>query len=328
MLIVGLVACGPAASPTATPGAASATGPQFILGRESDLWRFALESKQWTRLTAAAPAAAAAQPAISPDGQTIAYAYRPPLAIPSPEQPFVIPINTLYLLPTAGGEARSLYIPAERYDSVDQPAWSPDGTTVYATYHTLRFNAEGVFTESGDAVVAIALANGALTPLITNGTFPSPSPDGKLLAFVRTVTDVQAQLIVYDLASGSETVVLEDANLMALEAPVWSADSATIYVAASPMQVGGSTPAPWRWLLAKSAHAHGLGWQVWSVDVAGRQGRELNAQLFEDPRIVVDRTRLIVWTFSGLWQIDLAAPAQPPTLIIEPGDIGGIAQIP
>ena len=107
MLIVGLVACGPAASPTATPGAASATGPQFILGRESDLWRFALESKQWTRLTAAAPAAAAAQPAISPDGQTIAYAYRPPLAIPSPEQPFVIPINTIYLLPTAGGEARS-----------------------------------------------------------------------------------------------------------------------------------------------------------------------------------------------------------------------------
>ncbi len=328
MLVVALAGCGAISSPTSTPAPARATNTQFILGRESDLWRFALESKQWTRLTEVAPAAAAAQPAVSPDGQSIVYAYRPPLDVPSPEQPFVIPVNELHLLPAAGGESRPLYAPTERYDSVDQPAWSSDGTTVYATYHTLRFDAEGVFTQSGDDIVAINSADGALRPLITKGTFPAPSPDGTLLAFVRSVTDVQAQLIVHDLASGSETVVLQDENLVAMEAPVWSADSKTIFVAASPIQVGGGRPALWGWLMAESAQAHGLGWQVWSVDVASKQGREINPQLFEDPRIVVDSTSLIVWTFSGLWQIDLGNPAQPPALLAEPGDVGGISRIP
>jgi Tol biopolymer transport system component len=320
-----LLGCGAATSPTATPNSA-ATGAQFILGRESDLWRFTPDSQQWTRLTEVAPIAAAAQPAVSPDGQNIAYAYRPPLPTPSADQPFIIPVTAIYLLPVAGGAGQALYAATEKYDSVDQPAWSPDGTTVYATYHTLRFTAEGVFTESSDDIVAIALADGTLRPLISKAMFPAPSPDGKRLAFVRTVTDVPPQLIVYDLASGAETVVLQDANLSAMEAPVWSADNKTLYVAASPIQLGGA--APWRWLVAGSAQAHGLGWRVWSVDVASKQGREINPQLFEDPRIVVDSTRLIVWTFSGMWQIDLGSGSQTPTLIVEPGDVGGISRLP
>lgn len=188
LLLVVLSGCGAASRPTAGPKTATSS-PEFILGRENDLWRFAPATTQWTRLTQAAPAAAATQPALSPDGTQIAHLYRPALPTPSLEQPFVVPINAIHLMPVDGGAGKALYTPTEGYDSVDQPAWSPDGATIYATYRTLRFTPEGIFTRSGDDIVAITGADGSLRNLITQATFPAPAPNGTALAFVRTPTD-------------------------------------------------------------------------------------------------------------------------------------------
>ena len=331
LVIAGVLAgCGAASSqPTAGPTrpASVAGAGAFILGQQDDLWRFEAASKQLTRLTNFAPASAASQPALAPDGSQIVYSYREPLPTPSPDQPFVVPRTALQLIPVGGGSGMPLHAPLEGFDSLNQPAWAPDGKTIYAHYETLRFNADGVFTESGNDIVALTPGDQRVVELISNGMFPAPSPDGKWLAFVRTV-DNAPMLMLYDLAAKTEDVLLQDANFSALEAPTWSADGTQIYLAVSPITLSQAPPAPLRWLSAESASAHGLGWRIWRVDVAQKQGVEINKQVFEDPRIALTGDTLTLWTLSGLWQIDLRQPASPPQLIHEPGDVGGIAPLP
>lgn len=327
VMVLGLAGCGAANSPATTAPAAPASGGAFLIGQQDDLWRFELPSKQWTQVTRYAPNSAASQPAVSPDGTQVVYAYRPQLPTPSAAQPFVVPRTELQIVPVSGGSGTPLHPPLEGFDSLDQPAWSPDGTTIYAHRQILRFAPDGTFTGSGDVIVAVSVANQTITTVISNALFPAIAPNGTTLAFVRVVQD-RPQLVVYDLARQTEQVLLADPNFAALEAPVWSADGTTIYLAASLIVLGHAVPAPLRWFAAESASAHGLGWRLWRVDVAQKKGTELNTQLFEDPRIVLNDTTLTVWTLSGLWQLDLRQPAAPPKLIIEPGDIGGIAPLP
>ncbi|HYF66034.1 MAG TPA: hypothetical protein VD886_24605 [Herpetosiphonaceae bacterium] len=328
LLIAALAGCGAASStPTAGPAAAGGGSGAFILGQKDDLWRFDAASKQTVRLTNFAPAAAASQPALSPDGSQVVYSYRPPLPTPSPDQPFVVPRTSLQLMPVGGGSGAPLHGPLEGFDSLNQAAWSPDGATIYAHYETLRFNADGVFTGSGNDVVTLKPGDQTITPLIKDAMFPAPSPDGTRLAFVRTV-DNAPLLMLYDLKAKTEELLLQDANFSALEAPTWSADGSQIYLAVSPITLGQAPSGPLGWLRAGSASAHGLGWRVWRVDVAQKKGVEINKQVFEDPRMALQGDDLTLWTLSGLWQIDLRDPARTPALIYDQGDIGGIAALP
>lgn len=328
LIAAALTGCGAASSQiTASPAGPPSGAGAFILGQKDDLWRFDAANKQTERLTNFAPAAAASQPALSPDGAQVVYSYRPPLPTPSPDQPFVVPRTSLQLMPVGGGAGAPLHGPLEGFDSLNQPAWAPDGATIYAHYETLRFDSDGVFTGSGNDVVALTPGDQTITTLIKNAAFPAPSPDGTRLAFVRTV-DNAPMLMLYDLAAKTEELLLQDANFSALEAPTWSADGSLIYLAVSPITLSQAPPAPLRWLSAGSASAHGLGWRVWRVDVAQKKGVEINKQVFEDPRMALNGDSLTLWTLSGLWQIDLREPARTPALIYDQGDIGGIAALP
>ncbi len=104
---------------------------------------------------------------------------------PSADQPFVVPRTDLYRTTLSGGIGTSIHAQLEGYDSIDQPVWSPDATTIYAHYQTLRFAPDGTFIGSGDDIVSVSLATGTITTIITDAAYPAPSPDGTMLAFVR-----------------------------------------------------------------------------------------------------------------------------------------------
>ncbi len=114
----------------------------------------------------------------------------------------------------ASGEGSGLQLnekPNEQKD-LGEPAFSPDGQYVYfsqdttpgSTFEYGKNAAVGIYSirridrETGDIETVIAGPGGAVRP--------TPSPDGKYLAFVRRVR-FQSHLFLHDLASGENTPI-------------------------------------------------------------------------------------------------------------------------
>ncbi len=114
----------------------------------------------------------------------------------------------------ASGEGAGLQLnekPNEQKD-LGEPAFSPDGRYVYFSQDTTpggffeygKNSAEGIYSirridrETGDLETVIAGPGGAVRP--------TPSPDGKYLAFVRRVR-FQSHLFLHDLHSGENTPI-------------------------------------------------------------------------------------------------------------------------
>ncbi|MDE2922520.1 MAG: amidohydrolase family protein [Acidobacteriota bacterium] len=117
----------------------------------------------------------------------------------------------------ASGEGSGLQLnekPNEQKD-LGEPAFSPDGRYVYfsqdttpgGTFQYGKNAAEGIYSirridrETGDIETVIAGPGGAVRP--------TPSPDGKYLAFVRRIR-FQSHLFLHDLRSG-ENIPIHDA---------------------------------------------------------------------------------------------------------------------
>jgi hypothetical protein len=321
-----LWSCG-AVSEHATPSPPA--GPATLLvGRDNDLWAMAGGRQPLEQRTYLAPSAAAFDPVVAPDGQQLAYTYQPPLPTPTPTQAFVLPQTTIHLA-TVSDMAGTAIIPSlPDFDSLDQPAWSPDGATLYAHYSTLRFDAQGSVLGSGESIISIELTTRTTTTLMLNAMQPVAAPDGRSVAAIRLPRDSGSQqLIRYDLLNRTEEVLLDDPTVGGLEELSWSADGTAVYLLAIPGPAGAA-PAPWRWLLADTASAHGAGWQVWRIDVATKQVTRLSPQLFDTPSLVLEGSTVQVWDLNGLWQLDAHAANQTPTMVMAPGGGGGITLVP
>lgn len=116
----------------------------------------------------------------------------------------------------ASGEGSGLQLnekPNEQKD-LGEPAFSPDGLSVYfsqdttpgGTFQYGKNAAEGIYSirridrETGDIETVIAGPGGAVRP--------TPSPDGKYLAFVRRIR-FQSHLFLHDLRSGENTSIYD-----------------------------------------------------------------------------------------------------------------------
>jgi hypothetical protein len=322
-----LWSCG--AVPERAPTVPAPRPATLLLGRDNDLWTMAGENQPLAQRTSLAPSAAAFDPVVAPDGQQLAYTYQPPLATPTPSQAFVLPQTTIHLATVSAMAGTPIIPPLPDFDSLDQPAWSPDGATLYAHYSTLRFDAQGSVLGSGESIISIDLTTRTTTTLMLDAMQPVASPDGRSVAAIRLPRDSGSQkLIRYDLQQRTEEVLLDDPTVGGLEELIWSADGAAVYLLAIPGPAGAAPAAPWRWLLADTASAHGAGWQVWRIDVATKQVTRLSPQLFDTPSLVLEGSTLKVWDINGLWQLDAHSANQTSTLVMNPGGGGGITLVP
>ncbi len=121
----------------------------------------------------------------------------------------------LWLFHAAGGKGVQLTEKPNDQKDVGEPVFSPDGRFVYFSQDTtpgdtFEYNKnphEGVYAikrldlEEGRADVFISGAGGAARP--------TPSPDGKRLAFVRRI-GLGSALVVHDLKSGAERPIAYD----------------------------------------------------------------------------------------------------------------------
>jgi len=118
----------------------------------------------------------------------------------------------MWLYPLSGGPGMQLTKKPNEQQDVNEPSFSPDGRYLYYSQDTtpgprFQYNKDpngGIYTifrldlESGDRLRVAGGAGGA--------SRPTPSPDGKSLAYLRRHR-AQTWLVIKDIASGAETVV-------------------------------------------------------------------------------------------------------------------------
>jgi Tol biopolymer transport system component len=158
---------------------------------------------------------AATSPAWSPDGQTIAF-------VQSSRR-----TGELMVIPALGGPERDLG------PALYPPSWSPDGKWLYVSASVSQ---DPVAT----AIFAQPAAGGErkrLTDPPTTGysgdLYPSVSPDGRQLAFVRRAAELSADLFAADVRDGNQVGGLRQLThrRTLMRSPVWTADGKDIVYA-------------------------------------------------------------------------------------------------
>jgi len=274
-------AISPFAPARSDPGVTS-PGPagRFVYGPDfdNDLWLLTLPGGTSTALTHFGPLEFSSSPAWSPDGRHIAFSYyRLPGgdAIPVPDG------TDLYVMSASGGEIRRLAAHGERGAALHYPVWSADGRAVYTS--AVGPGGADLGIDRVDAVT------GARVRVVPHAQFPTLSRDGRRLAYVRVAPPPARGHSVWwsapDGSGGQPIIALNTFDK--LFGPRLSPDGRRLLFAAVGQPVGPSSrrlePLGMlaRALGAAPVFANGDLWDLWIVDVDGRNLRPLTS-LSED----------------------------------------------
>ena len=120
---------------------------------------------------------------------------------------------------SGGGGVQVVKRPNENFQKeIGEPTFSPDGNAIYFTRDTTGGNTFIYAQDSQTGIFAIErhdLATGEVTTAVDGfggAVRPTPSPDGKTIAFVRRDKD-QSQLWVKDIANGMERMIYDALDL-------------------------------------------------------------------------------------------------------------------
>lgn len=251
----------------------------------------------------------AAEPALSPDGATIAFTL---VALPALGQgggTSATPGSDIYLLDLRSGEQRRVLEHARPATLIESLNWTPDGRALIYASSVPLLAADGTLTGIAHEVQRLDLATGQRATLIEDGRSPALSPDGALLAYV--AVDPRTFETTLWLANadggGRRQLVGAQGGFADFLSPRFSPDGARIaFSVAGGPGVEPPPPSPsangaperlWRWLIAPiappGAAAHGLPGDIWLVARDGGEVQRLTA-LYEDQPVPA-------WSPDGRW---------------------------
>lgn len=320
----------PAQSPANVPNAQEPL-PPLIFTRQSNIWRSDGSGAPPRQLTQLQDGGYAEYPSFSPAGDQIAFVVLTPPPITSTVP---LPGSALYLINADGSGLRQLWKPAQGL--LGMFAWAPDGQSLIVA-------GNGLAGGNGRdlALYKLSAASGAAKPLLADALDPALSRDGKQLAFLKLSDDGYTSVVQVAGPGGENArTVLDGQGFQGFYAPRFSPDGQSLIVAAiggpETDEQGIPTKAAAPSLLDRalallepaSASAHGLPWDLWSVNVDGTGLRRLT-RFYEDlpmARFSPDGQQLAIMGLGGIY---LMQPDGANLRRLDPvGDHGGLDWVP
>lgn len=325
----------PAPAVVATPGASTpiASGSagtlpaalfdgQLVVARDDGIMLVAAGQRK--QLFKADPGGSVKDPAFSPDGMMVAFAYAPPRPKVQPGRPIVEQLlySDVMIVGADGSNLRA----AARHDVpgsiLEMPAWSPDGKAIYYSYYAPTYKGNELVDELLEVRKRGLDGQVEPTSAIKNASNVQLSRDGKWMAYVNEDQNEGQSLRVMPAAGGVERTLVRADRFSSVLAPRFSPDGNTIAFSAADVAParGPGTPAAAQpralgsldllrvLVVPSSAEAHGLPWEIWTVPTNGGPLKQLT-RLQEDAPYAQwssNGARILVYGAGGLYMVDVA----------------------
>ncbi len=228
----------------------------------------------------------AAEPAMAPDGVTLAFTLLALPALGAVGTPVGMPGSNIYLLDLRDGSQRRMLTHDRPGALIESLQWAPDGRALIYGDSTPVLDADGRLGGTSHTVRRLDLDTGRRSTLVEDARSPALSRDGTTLAYVASDPDTFATSLWLADADGENRRQLVGAQGTFADflAPRFSPDGTRlVFSAAGGPGVEPPPPSPsssgrsrrfLRWLVAPlappSVAAHGLPGDLWLV---GRDGR-------------------------------------------------------
>lgn len=297
-------AAGSAMSRWATP---SATDARVVIAREQ---RLLLRDARGVEqpLVRSAAGAYPSFPAWSPDGARIAYVN----TVQFSGQPNADWGGDIYVMAAGGGETKLIWKHDQPGAQIQGMTWLPDGSGLLIGYQ-LTLITNGRYEGQVQRIERLDLSSGQRVPVVENGSLPSLSRDGRLMAYMQIDSAGIGGLFVSGPdGSGARRVVELGPKLLAILAPRISPDGTAVAFSAveakatgDPRDQHGSLRSALRALLPRPAAAHGLPMDIWKVTLGDGALTRLTHYNEDEPYSAwsSDGTLLTVIATGGLYEV-------------------------
>jgi Tol biopolymer transport system component len=250
-------------------------------------------------------------PAVSPDGQRIAYIVQPPAQIVDGRYDAG---SDLWVANRDGSAPRLVYEHEDLNALVRFPQW--DGDT-----HVLAFVQEITFADGADSaavsdvdytVQRFDIATGSRGKLLDDAIAFALSPDGQRISYARFDPTVGEIFESVPVSGGAvEVLVAQDERLNPYNSPRYSPDGATIAFAAADQRQAAPVPSGRLFAPFAGPSPNGFPQDIWLVDAGGGKP-QLLADLKEDlPSLAWsdDGAHIFVLGANGVYDIDVGSGA-------------------